>query len=255
MKAKIVAALLAGACLQLFATATLAQSTDAGNVGQLWMITPKAGMVDKFEAAFARHVDWRRKNNDPFHWDVYVQVDGADVGTYFARSGNHQWADFDGYGEFDRKASDNWNSTVAPYVARIQSSVSQVMPTLSNWPADAPDYQLFMIFTYHIKQGHAARFNRSAKAVGDILREANWPYHWAFLNLISGGAVPTAVLVLPQKNWASMADPDPGMFEVLSAKVGPEAAIEMFDDFSDTIASAHVHMLQWLPQYTVEGAR
>ncbi len=255
MKAKIIAALLAIACCQLFAAVTLAQGTGAGNVGQLWMITPKVGMADKFEAAFARHVDWRRTNNDPWHWDVYVQVDGADVGTYFARSGNHQWADFDGYGEFDRKATDNWNSTVAPYVARMQSTLSEAMPALSNWPADSADYHLFTIINYSIKQGHATRFNRSAKAFADILKDANWPYHWAFVNMVSGGAVPAAVLVLPRKNWAGMADPDPDLFAVVSAKVGPEAAIEMLDDFSDTIASAQAHTLQSLPQYTVEGAR
>ena len=30
----------------------------------------------EFEKALAGHVEWRLKNKDPWHWNVYVQVDG-----------------------------------------------------------------------------------------------------------------------------------------------------------------------------------
>lgn len=255
MRTKIITVLLASACCQLFAGVALAQAIDPGNVAKVWSITPKTGMSEKFEAAFASHVDWRRKNNDPWHWEVYVQVDGIDVGTYYARSGNHHWADLDGYGEFAEKATKHWNSTVAQYVANVQSSLSEVMPEISNWPEDAPDYRLFMIYSYDIKQGRTSQFNRSAKAIVDVLREINWPYHWAFIDRVSGGAVPGALLVLPSEKWAGMAEPDPNVFEAVAAKTGEGKAIDMFDAYSDSLASSHAYVLEWLPQYTVEGAK
>ena len=253
MRTKLFTVLWASACCQLFAGVAL--GADPGNVAEVWSLTPKAGMSEKFEAALASHAAWRRENKDPWRWDVYVQVNGTDVGTYYARSGNHRWADFDAYQAFGEKASKHWNATVAPYVDKVQNSLSEAMPDISNLPADATDYRLFMIQSYDIKQGRAVQFRQAVKAIGDILKEVHWPYHWGFSERVSGGALPGAVLVLPSKNWAGMAEPDPNLFATVAAKSGEAKATDMFNAFSDTIASSHAYILERLPQYTVEGAK
>jgi len=255
MKTKILTALLACVFCQLFAAVASAQSDEPGTVAKLWIIKPKADAADKFEQALARYVEWRRKNNDPWHWDVYVQVDGADAGTYYARSGGHQWADFDRYEEFDRKSEVQWNATVAQYVASAQSSLSEEMPTLSNFPSDATGYRLFTVISYDLKPGHAEDFNQAMKTIVDILRGAQWPHHWAVINAITGPSLPAAVLVIPHKNWADMAEPDPNVFEAVAAKVGQAGAEQMFDAVSSSVRTSQSGVLASLPQFTVEGAK
>ena len=99
-----------------------ADNHEAGTLARVWTITPKAGVSEEFEKALAGHVEWRRKNKDPWHWNVYVQVDGRHVGTYYARSAGHHYADFDAYEEFGQKAGDHWNDNVQQYVANVSNA-------------------------------------------------------------------------------------------------------------------------------------
>ena len=139
--------------LSLSVSTAVADSHEAGTLAKVWSITPKAGMTEEFEKALGAHVQWRRDNKDPWHWNVYVEVDGHDVGTYYARSGGHHYPDFDDYEAFGEKASDHWNDTVQPYVANVRSSMSRELPDMGQWEGNTSDYNLFKVFSIDLKPG------------------------------------------------------------------------------------------------------
>src|SRR3990172_10115283 len=117
MKIKCRSALSAYVGLLLFTVGSWAAEPPAGGpLDKVWTIVPKKGSEVKFDKAFAEHVQWRRDHKDPWTWEVYVESDGPETGAYFARSGNHNWADFDAYdaSDFAAKADVQWNATVAP---------------------------------------------------------------------------------------------------------------------------------------------
>ena len=70
---------------------SLAQGQD---LTMMWEFTPKAGTGASFEAALKSHTEFRKAQGDPWDWSLYQVVVGEKVGTYFALSGGHEWADW-----------------------------------------------------------------------------------------------------------------------------------------------------------------
>ena len=243
--------------LLLFTVGSFAAEPPAGGLlDKVWTIIPKKGSEVKFDKAFAEHVQWRRDHKDPWTWEVYVEVDGPETGAYFARSGNHNWSDFDAYdaSDFSAQAGAHWNATMAPHVGEIRSSMSQYLPDISQWPNDAPEYQLFQLITYRIKQGQHRNFTSAAGALADALKEAKWPYHWAFMDHQSG-QLPSVLLVLPSLKWADMAEPNPNVFQAVANVRGQEKAGQMFDAYSATLARTDAVVVRRLPTLAVTGAK
>jgi len=233
-----------------------AKMAAGGPLDKVWTIIPKPGMEVQFEKAFAAHVQWRRDNKDPWSWEVYTEADGPEVGARFARSGNHTWADFDAYedSDFAKKADEQWNTTVAPYVAATRSSMSEYLPAISHWPDDAPDYQLFQLNTYRLKPGAEARYLTATGAIAKALMDAKWPYNWGFLEYKTG-PLPSLLLVIPALNWAGFKDPEPDVFAAVASVRGEATARMMFDAFSACVAHIDGIIVRRMPQYTVNAAK
>ena len=257
MKIKRYAALLTAATLILSPLATFAEDAQPESIAKLWTFIPKSGDEVGFMKAFAEHVQWRRDNKDPWHWNVYVQVDGPEVGAYYARSENHSWADFDAYdaSPFEAKASEHWNKTVAPHLDAIHSSITKWLPKISNWPEDAPNYNLFQLQAMQLKPGQMVAYTQAVGAVAEALKTAKWPYHWGFDEMVSGGAEPSVTLVLPSMKWADMAEPTPNFFDTLVSGLGEEKAAKLMADINATVASTSVTIVRHLPDLEVPAAK
>lgn len=243
--------------LLIGATGTLAQEKAPEHVNRIWSFVPRAGVEGEFVKAFEAHGKWRTEHQDPWHWDIYVEVVGPNVGRRIARSPGHLWSDFDTYetSDFAAQAADNWNTTVAPFVGNATSVITRPMTDISNWPDEVPDYHLFQLSFYRVKIGHITAFRQTARALADTLKQAKWPYPWSFEEWISGGPVPTVLLAIPSLNWAGLAEPDPNVFEAISGQVGADKATEMFQAFAATYESIQSVIIQRQPQLTVPGAK
>jgi hypothetical protein len=228
-----------------------------GQLHKVWAFMPKSGSQVEFEKAFAAHVQWRRDNKDPWTWQVYVEVDGPNAGLHYARSGNHHWSDFDDYdaSEFATKANAHWNTTVAPHLAKISSWMGEDQAAISHWPEDAPDYQLFQLYTYRLKPGHMQRFMDATTSIVEALKEAKWPYHWSFIEHLTGSSVPSVMLVLPATKWADMKEPSPNVLEAVAGVRGKEKAAALFAAMSETFAQTDAVVVRLLPHYGVKGAQ
>ncbi|MGI9263710.1 MAG: hypothetical protein ACR2QU_02200, partial [Gammaproteobacteria bacterium] len=136
------------------------QAADDPNLARVWAVTPKPGMDQQLEDAMKAHNKWRVDNGDPWSWSTYHRSTGDDLGTWFIRSGNHTYADFDAYGdsEFAKKAYEHWMANVEPYVANSASHLSENLPDLSHWPADAGPHEWYWVYTYKLKPGNGRAF-------------------------------------------------------------------------------------------------
>ena len=232
-----------------------AQPVEAGTLAKLWIVQPKAGMTESFEAAFAKHVEWRRENSDPWHWNVYVVVDGQNAGTYFARSAGHHYRDFDDYIEFQQRANDQWQENVAKYVAKSSSMISRDLPDMSQWEGNTSDYNLFWVYSSDIKTGRMQDWKEAADAISNELAEAEWPYEWFFIERLSGGTVPSAALVVPAADWAGMEDPDPSAFDAVAARHDRAKAAEMWQAYYAPIKSTTSYVLRRIPDFEVKASQ
>ncbi len=232
-----------------------AQPEEAGTLAKLWVIQPKAEMAESFEAAFAKHVEWRRDNSDPWHWNVYVVVDGQNAGTYYARSAGHHYRDFDHYIEFQQRASDHWQKSVAKYVAKSGSMISRELPDMSQWEGNTSDYNLFWVYSSDIKPGQMQSWKEAAGMITNELAEADWPYEWFFVERLSGGTVPSVALVIPAANWAGMEDPDPSAFDAVAARHDQAKAAKMWQDYYAPMKTTSSYVLRRIPDFEVKAAQ
>ncbi len=63
------------------------------------------------------------------------------------------------------------------------------------------------------------------KVIGQInaaIKKSNWGVHYAWIERLSGGEVPTFILVVPHKNWADMEAPEKPFRTMLEENLGSD---------------------------------
>lgn len=79
----------------LLSLADTAFAQEGGDVGRVVFVTPKAGMVQQWEEAYRRHVDWHRGRNDSWSWPVWQIISGERSGQFAIGTFGHKWKDMD----------------------------------------------------------------------------------------------------------------------------------------------------------------
>lgn len=231
-----------------------AVSHAQGDLARLYEMTPKQGMGAQFQAALAAHAKWRQQNKDPWAWQVYEAVNGDKLGTFYARSGNHQWADFDAYDAgFGPKSSTHFGETVGPLLAEVTGSITTTDTINARWPEDQTGYVLFQVITYHLKPDKVQQFTQTVNKFHRAIVQTNRPVHYAFVSTVNGGMGPTVALVLPYKDWAGMAPPPKSMAQMMTEVYGEKEAQKAFADFSDCYRYAESAVLRLRPDLSVPG--
>lgn len=215
----------------------------------------KAGSQVAFQKAFAKHVQWRRDNKDPWGWECYVIVNGPEVGRYVVRSYPHTWADFDDYynNEFGQKALEHWNANVAPHLASENADISDMRWDLSKW-TDERDYEYFLVNTNRLKIGKQWYYLNAIQQISDTLKEANWEGDWLVDVEKVGGNGNTVWVVFPFENFAGMEEPSPDAYAVFLEVHGQEKTDEVFGQLNDAIANSEANLYRHLPDHTIVAA-
>ena len=125
-----------------------AQEAAPPNIHQMWAVTPKWDAGPAFDEAIRAHLAWRKENQDPWQWEMFVAGTGRIDGTVFLRSNGHTHADMDAYGssEFSAKAMEHWQDNVHPHVAAYESQLSRSDLELSYWPEG--DYGIYSVTSF-----------------------------------------------------------------------------------------------------------
>lgn len=139
------------------------------NVGRLVVWQPKPGMTRSLEEGYKRHLEWHRRNGDPWTWLGWTLISGERFGWFVDATFHHTWAELDSPIAPAEDAADNQRN-VFPYgdirLAAIYESVTHPMG-LSAEDLESP----LLTFTYlEIQPGTAtqveARLTEALRASG-----------------------------------------------------------------------------------------
>lgn len=225
--------LVSGTCL---AADKAAPKAAAGNIADRWVLWPKPGETKAFEAALKEHAAWRKKAGEPFSWTMYQPIVGTDLTYYVIRSDDHQWKDFDAEDAWNTKAKadDAYEQQMGSHVARAEHYFEQTDTDHSNF-APGKEYKYFGVTSRRLKAGSRADLMGALGKIHKALQDAKWPYHYRLAWLVGGED--TFRIVIPMKNYADMADPDPSVRSVLTKALGEDAAGATLKQFGSSFES------------------
>ncbi len=232
------------------------QAADEENEGiaQVVLITPKAGHEQSLVEAITDYHHWISSKAGHWEYQWYEILTGPDTGKYIARSGSHNWSDFDAEHDWDEEAGQQFETNVAPHIEGVESSVTKNLDDLGNWPEDITDYTHYHVEQWHVQNGQYGAFRRGLKKIVDTLKASNFQNHWGFVSVESGGYGNQMTLVSPNKGWADMTDTDPSFFDSMSKELGGEEEFGKFmSDWGATFKVGRNQMVRYMPEASDYG--
>lgn len=210
------------------------------------MITAHDGHEKALEEAITKYHHYMADKEGALRYTWYSILTGPDTGKYIARSGGHNWADFDiPDRDWNKAAGEKFMSEVQPHIADADIMISQLDDEVGIWPEDWSEYQYFSLTDWHIKPGHGAQFNEGLKKIDATLKaDGSWPSYYAFSNAVSGGNGNTITIVSPRKNFADMAPKKPTFFDVMGKAMGDEESRAFFAEWAQTYESGQNRLLK-----------
>jgi hypothetical protein len=201
----------------------------------VWEFTPKPDAMASFESVLKAHMEFRQEQGDPWSWGIGQVAVGEKVGTYYALSGGHSWADFDAYNNsaFTKLADSHWAASVQPLLETTASWISVDMPELSRLPAEPMAPTLYEVTAFYLNPGGEFAFNEGIGKVLQAASDADAPMYWSASTPRVGMEGPVIFIMGMSEDWAGLADPDPNMEELLMEAYGEDGAMEIFQQFAD----------------------
>jgi len=240
--------LLAAFGVMLFTVSMLAQA-QPGTVAALEFQKPKNGMVTQYEAGRKQKAAWHKQQNDPQPLLVWETLSGDNTGTYIVgRLGQH-WADFDKPSIPDQADLEEYQKVLGSYVESIVGRYYELMPKISNGDNSGGPSKFAEIITFHVRYGKGSDFRSAISRIYDATKKTNWPVHYEWYTLASGGNTGTFVLVLPHANWADFEDkPDVKPFrDMIKEAFGQAEADSIVDRIDASVMSETSEIIQFRP--------
>jgi hypothetical protein len=220
----------------------------SGNIADRWVLWPKPGEAKQFEAGVKEHAAWRKKNGEPFTWITYQPIVGSDLTYYVIRSDDHQWKDYDAEDAWSTKAKadDAYEQQVGQHVARVEHYFEETDTAHSNYTM-GKEFKFFGVTTRHLKSGSRGDLMGAIAAIHKAFQDQKWPYHYRLAWLIGGDDA--FRVIIPMRNYAEMADPDPSVRQVLAKAFGSESAadatLKQFGHSFDAGTDYTVYAVRW----------
>jgi len=193
-------------------------------INLVYFVKVKSGSALQFEAALKKHVEWLSQQNENWKWGVWNRVIGDDLAVYAIGSFGHSFDDFDAHSAMAMANRQQWMATVAAHVESISSRLSVSRHDISILRDTKEPAALVWVMSQQYKVGTEDEFNYLTKRIHEAILKVEWPVHYAWSQVIAGGAGPTMTLVIPADNWAGMKGPEEKFEAMLERALGrPEA--------------------------------
>ena len=230
--------MVAALALLSFMSLAVAQDKEKNDgLAQVVLITAKDGQNKALEEAITKYHHYMAGKKGAWRYRWYSIETGSDTGKYIARSGDHNWADFDAEHDWDDEAGAKFASLVEPHVANMEVTIMRADDELGIWPENMDGYQYFSITWWHIKSGQNKAFNEGLKKIDATLKAGDWPDFYAFAYPVSGGHGNSMILVSPSKSYADMAPKEPSFIDVMNKALGEEETQAFLADWGPTSKS------------------
>lgn len=227
------------------------EKTDG--IARVALITPKDGHAKKLEEAIVKYHHYMGTKEGSLRWQWFSIETGKDTGKYIARTGNHNWADFDAEHDWDEESGEKFMSLVQPHIANVVVTMSRRNDELGIWPESMEGYKYFSVSRWYIKQGQGSAFKEGLKKVDGILKANGWPDYYRFFNPVSGGSGNVTLVVSPRKNFADMAPKEPDFWSIINKAMGEEEAEEFIADWGSTYKSGSNMLIRYMAEQSDYG--
>jgi len=228
------------------------EDKDEG-IAQVVLITAKDGQEKALEKAITAYHKFMGDKKGAWHYQWYSIITGPDTGKYIARSGNHNWADFDAEHDWDEEAGASFAKNVKPYIADADVTITKTDDELGIWPEKLEGYKYFSITNWHVKAGQRKAFNDGLKKINEALKGGGFPSYYAFTHPVSGGRGNQVTLVSPRKSFADMAPKEPSFYEVMNKALGEEETSAFLAEWSATYKAGDNFLLKHRPELSNYG--
>ena len=224
------------------------EEADSEGVGVLLKITAKDGHDEALIKGITDYHKWVANFDGHMRFNWWKVVTGPDTGTYYAYSGNHNWADFDAEYDWETQSNEVIQTNVMPHIENMQRTMVTDMDDVSHWPDDWTGYTHIQAESWYIKNGRYGAFNKGLKRITAALKAGGFPYHFGFSRVVSGGHSNEIHLLSPTKGWSGMSEQKPSFYDIMVEELGSEEAFETFmADWGDTFKPGHNEMLEYMP--------
>lgn len=170
-------------------------------VAKNYFITVVPGQASQFETAYKSHIQWHVDNTDDWYWHTWQISNGENMGQYIVRTGDHEWADFDGRDEYDARDSAHYAEFVSEFVQDISSNLVVSAPNLSRWPSDGIP-KMVEVSVFEVRADSARAFYHAISNFHDVITEKNLDFKYTWSWVANGGNGQTWVLAVPFDSWA-----------------------------------------------------
>ena len=254
MQIKKALMLIASLALVAYTSTALAQDHEENDgLAQVVLITAKDGQAKALEKAITAYHHYMADKEGAFRYQWYSITTGPDTGKYIARTGSHNWEDFDAVHDWDEEAGAKFASEVQPYIENADFRITRTDGELGIWPDSMDGYKYFSVTDWYIRSGQIGAFNKGLKKIDGILKEANWPNYYAFVWSVSGGKGNQVTLVLPRKSFADMAPKEPSFIDAMNKALGEEEAEAFLANWGGTYKPGKNRLLKYRPKLSDYG--
>jgi hypothetical protein len=230
------------------------QAQENDGIATTVLITPKDGHEKALVKGITDYHHWVANFEGHFEYTWYEILTGPNTGKYAARSGGHNWSDFDAEYDWQKEAGKVFETNVAPHIESAINVMTEEMGDFSHWPESFEGYTHFQVQDWYVRNGQFGKFRRGLKKVTDTLKAGNFSGYWGFFSVTSGGHGGQIRLVTAHKGWSDMADKDPSFFDIMSAALGGEEEFDTFmSDWGATFKQGQEWAVRRMPEASDYG--
>ncbi len=200
-------------------------------------VKAKVGMRREYEDAAQRHLEWHRKNKDPWPIHVWEIISGERTGQYAYGIGHRHWHDFDSRGSLEAADMADFYATASAFVESIKVTYYIHMPELSRPAPHGAPRPLVEVMRYRVKLDGVAGFLAAAGKIHEAIQKTGSPVYYDLYQLYNGGEHPTYVFRFPRKNFAEFEPLQPSVMAILEKADGREEAESVMKSYAASVVS------------------
>ncbi len=248
--------LIMAVVLLMLGSMSVAVAQDAEKnegIARVAFITAKDGQNKALEEAIVEYHKFMGTKEGSLRYQWFSILTGEDTGKYIARTGSHNWADFDAEHDWDEEAAAKFASMVQPHIASAVVSYTRRDDELGIWPESMEGYEYFSVTNWHIMPGKGNAFTEGLKKIDATLKAGGFPTYYRFFDTVSGGHGNSKSLVSPRKNFADMAPREPSFMEIMNKAMGEEESAAFLADWSSTYKAGNNMLLRHMAEQSDYG--
>ena len=216
-------------------------------VARIVELKVRAGMGEEFEQGLKRHADWHRRENNPWAYDTWQIISGEQTGQYYLGMFDRRWEDFDTDEELASVHAADTATNIEQYVEKAPVSFYSYLADISRPFSSEGPKPLTELRYLHLNVGTEVEFTYAIRKAHEAIEKTNWPTHYQWYSLDSGGEHPTFVLALPRDNWADFAPQEKSFVDVLAEAYGRTEAQSLIEILGKSVHCERSEIIRYRP--------